>query len=127
VTTLVFRESANVEALYAFNPDRLASLFDNDSNAIDGVLLVASRSLSRAIDRIVAPEETSLDARENAHQLKGAAGNVGADELSDLAEALELELLRGWTSSARAVVASLPGAMQRFTNALSAVDQRLST
>jgi HPt (histidine-containing phosphotransfer) domain-containing protein len=103
-----------------FNPDRLVSLFGDDRASAREVLSIAVRSLAALSGRLAACEDEATSS-QLAHQLKGAAGAVGADELVEAAQELETQLATGWTPDALALAQSLPAIARRFRDASTAV------
>ena len=100
----------------AFNPDRLVSLFGSHDGVLP-ILQLAARSATTLAARLAAGDGDATDAYHDAHQLKGSAADVGAEELASLAGDLERELEHGWSSRARAIAISLPAAVARFIDA----------
>lgn len=90
---------------------RLRELFEGDERAIDDFLDSVLPELLRLVKRI--EDASGIQQRMAlAHELKGAAGNVGAREISGIAAELENELRRG-SSEVSAFVSRLYEAYER--------------
>jgi HPt (histidine-containing phosphotransfer) domain-containing protein len=73
---------------------RLHEIFEGDERAAGEFLTSALSDLLRLIERLEKPLTVSQRLAA-AHELKGAAGNVGAVEISHIAGELENELRSG--------------------------------
>jgi CheY-like chemotaxis protein len=80
-----------------FDPERLAWLKGDDPAALDVILRDFHKSLPGHASRIVQLIETgdSAAACAELHQLKGVAGNLGANALQEACQTLEAALKRG--------------------------------
>ena len=103
-----------------YDASRLRQLVGDDPKAISQILKIACEMLPRVAHRLGERDLTALEARHIAHQLKGASLSAGADEVADLATALEAELASDWTGRARALALAMPAAARRFIAASAA-------
>jgi CheY-like chemotaxis protein len=98
-------------ALQPLDIGRLRELFDGDERAIDDFLAPALLELLRLVEEI--DEHSGISQRMAlAHELKGAAGNVGAREIAEIAAELE-RALRGGNSDVSSFVTRLHDAYAR--------------
>lgn len=96
---------------------RLNELFENDGAAIREFLGSTLPALLRLVERIEAAVTVAEQAAA-AHELKGAAANVGAVEIAGITAELEDHLRRGETNAeVRAYIARLHEAFERATAA----------
>ncbi len=92
---------------------RLAEFFGDDDDAMLDLLRVFLGGARRTLTRLgTALRERSADAQDLAHELKGSAGNVGADRLAAVATCIDDALKQGDWLAAEACLPDLRGAMQ---------------
>ena len=104
------------------NRERLADLFGDNEDEIRGLLSMAAPSVHSLCQRLLETNDTAL-AKELAHELKGTAANIGADELSDAAKTLEISLKSGKpTGELTKECHALREAELRFANLVSVKD-----
>jgi two-component system sensor histidine kinase/response regulator len=113
-------------AAHVLDPQRLRELRDLDPDEGDTTYLTFAElfleQLSRgvgALHEAVASGDVAAVLRQ-AHALRGAAGNLGADALSAVLVELE-ELARGELMSGAAVLARLDAEQQRYRDAVAAL------
>jgi two-component system, sensor histidine kinase and response regulator len=102
--------------------ERVAGIFGDDRVGISEFLASAVPSILRLCTRLAQPLELGL-LRDSAHELKGAAANIGAEELSLTALAFEEALTGADPTAVRRAVVNLASARDRF---LTAADQMAS-
>ena len=92
----------------------------NDQELLQEVIAIFLEDVSNQVNQIVEGiESENLDTITHfAHQLKGASGNVGAEELYLLTEGIELIGRAGGLAEVQQLGERLPAALQRFQKAL---------
>ncbi len=99
--------------------ERLDDLFGNDNEAIRDVLQLAVTSLGETLRRL--EESAGADALGLLHDMKGAAANVGASELSESAKLVEAAYKNG-ASPAPEYIDRLREAYARFSDAVAKIE-----
>jgi two-component system, sensor histidine kinase and response regulator len=96
--------------------ERVTGIFGDDPVGISEFLASAVPSILRLCGRLAQPSEPGL-LRDLAHELKGAAANIGAEELSFVALAFEEALAGGDPAAIRRSAVGLASARDRFVAA----------
>ncbi|HUY11326.1 MAG TPA: response regulator, partial [Candidatus Dormibacteraeota bacterium] len=110
---------STVPSSAVLNRERLNDLFDADSAEITALLQLALHSIQRLCAQLRSTAD-SHDALELAHELKGTAANIGAEELSHAAESLERRLKqRDDISILTSEIETIREAEQRFADTVS--------
>lgn len=113
---VLVREDAQSGSL---DVSRLDDIFEGDRRGINEFLAAALPALLRIINRL--QDYGDLEGRlAAAHELKGAAANIGAIEISQIAAQLERALREG--ADCRALVAQLYEAYERAMNGARALE-----
>jgi HPt (histidine-containing phosphotransfer) domain-containing protein len=99
----------------ALNLGRLQDVLGDDRDSIAEILELAAGTCRSALANLRATSEGApLEVARYAHAMKGAAANVGAEELAVFATELEISARKGTLERMSAVLQQIEGAFERF-------------